>query len=392
MDHVAIDLGGRKSQICVRSSDGQVLEERKVPTTGLVAYLSRRPPSAVSMETCAEAFSIAWAAREQGHQVRVVPASLVKSLGVGSRGVKNDRRDAQHLSDASWRMGERLPGVHIPSQPARGSKSKVGMREALVASRTSHINVVRGWLRAEARVPATGSAETFGRRVREMAATAGFALPTSVERQLRTIEWLSGQIAEEDREIEQAAKADSRCQLLQTMPGIGPLTSLLFVAVVDEVERFPNAHMFESYLGLVPGEDSSSERERRTRITKAGSSALRRLLVQSAHTMRRCRPHDPAVGWSQEVEKRRGTKAAVVALARKMAGIAWAMLRDGTPYAAERAARPPVEPPDAESMRQALALLSTPPSPRSSRSSKASRVPKASRVSKASRASSAPAQ
>jgi transposase len=267
-------------------------------------------------------------------------------------------------------MAERLPSVHIPSEPSRDTKSKVGMREVLVSSRTASINVVRGWLRAEARLPRTGTAETFGKRVRELATTMGFALPVHVERQLRTIEFLSAQIAEEDREIERAAKAEPRCQLLQTVPGIGALTSMLFVAVLDEVGRFPNAHMFESYLGLVPGEDSSSERERRTRITKAGSSALRRLLVQSAHTMRRCRPADPVVLWSHQVEKRRGKKAAVVALARKMAGIAWAMLRDGTPYAPERAARPPAEPPDAESMRQALALLSSPPPSRRSRPSR----------------------
>ncbi len=358
MDHVAIDLGGRKSQICVRRSDGEVVEECKLPTLALVGYLSRRAPSVVSMETCAEAFSIATAARKQGHQVRVVPASLVKSLGVGSRGVKNDRRDAQMLSAASCRMAETLPSVHIPSEPSRQRKAMVGMRDTLVQSRTRHINVVRGWMRAEARQLPTGTAETFAKRVRELAKTQGFEVPPYVELQLAMVETLSGSIAKADKEIEEVVKREPRCQTLRTMPGMGPITSLMFVAVLDQVERFPSAHLFESYLGLVPGEDSSSERERRTRITKAGSSSLRRLLVQSAHVMRRCRPNEPLVQWSVQVEKRRGKRVAVVALARKMAGIGWALLRTGKPYDPSRAAQPPT-PTEAQRMDEALALLSS---------------------------------
>src|SRR5881392_4256511 len=109
MDHVAIDLGGKESQICVRRSDGTIVEEKRVRTYALARYLEKRAPSVVVLETCAEAFRVADAACEAGHQVKVVPASLVKSLGVGAHGVKNDRRDAQNLSAASCRMGEMLP-------------------------------------------------------------------------------------------------------------------------------------------------------------------------------------------------------------------------------------------------------------------------------------------
>src|SRR5437764_8054442 len=104
MEHIAIDLGGRESQVCVRSADGTVVLERRVPTGQLGTWLERRSPSRVVVETCAEAFGVADRARQVGHQVRVVPATLVRTLGVGARGVKTDERDARVLSEVSTRI------------------------------------------------------------------------------------------------------------------------------------------------------------------------------------------------------------------------------------------------------------------------------------------------
>jgi transposase len=147
MEHCAIDLGGKESQICVRRSDGQIVEERRCRTAALATYLAGRPPSRVVGETCSEAFWIADAALMAGHEVRVVPATLVRSLGVGARRLKTDRRDAQVLSEVSCRID--LPSVHVPSREARQRKTICGMREALVGARTKLLNTVRGWLRAE---------------------------------------------------------------------------------------------------------------------------------------------------------------------------------------------------------------------------------------------------
>ena len=85
MEHLAVDLGGMKSQVCVRSPEGAILEEREIPTLQLRKWLSTRPQSRVILETCSEAFRIADGALEHGHEVRVVPATLVRSLGIGSR-------------------------------------------------------------------------------------------------------------------------------------------------------------------------------------------------------------------------------------------------------------------------------------------------------------------
>ena len=120
MQHVAIDLGSRESQICIRQLDGAIVEERKLATRKLTEIFKTWPTSRVVMEASAEAFKIADAALAAGHQVRVVPGKLVRLLGVGDRGVKNDQKDARQLSKASWQTD--VPSVHIPSAAARELK------------------------------------------------------------------------------------------------------------------------------------------------------------------------------------------------------------------------------------------------------------------------------
>jgi transposase len=334
MNHVAIDLGGRESQICVRGSDGTVLEERRCPTRALGGLLAAMPQSRIVVETCAEAFGVADAALELGHEVRVVPASLVKTLGVGARGVKNDRSDARVLSEVSCRID--LPSVHVPSPAARERKTLCGMREGLVGCATKLAHTVRGWLRARATHVRPGGVETFPARVRKAVPER----PAHVERQLCAIEALTQQIAQADREIKALARQDAVCQRLMTVPGVGPVISVRFVAALDEVGRFASAHEVESYLGLVPGERSSGERKRMSSITKAGSAKMRWALVQASWVARRWRPHDPMVQWALEVERRRGRRIAVVALARKLAGILYAIWRDGSRYDPRRGAVP----------------------------------------------------
>jgi transposase len=331
VEHIAIDLGGRQSQICVRDEIGTIVDERQQLTTRLRAYLQQRPKGRVIVETCSEAFWVADAAMNLGHEVRVVPATLVRALGVGARGIKNDHRDARLLSEASCRMD--LPSVHVPQQQSRDRKSMCGMREALVSSRTQLINTVRGWMRQQAKRVATGATWTFPTRVRKLfREQSASSLPSYVERQLQMIDQLSEQIDEADRELQQLAESDETCKRLMTVPGVGPVTAVRFAAAIDDVSRFTNAHRLESYLGLTPGESSSSERTRRTSLTKAGAPKVRWALTQAAWSARRWFKEDPMVAWSLQVEQRRGKRVAVVALMRKMAGVLYALLRDGSNY------------------------------------------------------------
>jgi len=340
MEHVAIDLGGRESQVCVRDATGRILEQKRWPTRELAAYLQTRPPSRVIVETCAEAFSVADAALKSGHEARVVPATLVRTLGVGARRTKTDRRDAQVLSEVSTRID--LPSVHLASTASRERKTMCGMRESLVRARTKLINTVRGWMRGQAIRLRSGSPETLPVRLKEVVQT----LPPYLERQLKMIDALTDEIQAADKELKKLAKSDSTCARMMSVPGVGPVTAVRFVAALDDVTRFESAHKVQAYLGLTPGEDSSSDRQRRTSITKAGSTATRWALVQAAWAARRAKGVHPMVEWSREVEKRRGKRVAVLALARKIAGILYAIWRDGTFYEpSHKATIAPASPP-----------------------------------------------
>ena len=107
-----------------------MVEERRCRTDELGLYLARQPPSRVVLETCAEAFHVTDLAKAAGHEVRVVPSMLVRSLGVGARGVKNDRKDAQVLCEVSTRI--ELPSVHVPTQEARVLRAHANAQAVIV--------------------------------------------------------------------------------------------------------------------------------------------------------------------------------------------------------------------------------------------------------------------
>lgn len=337
MLHVAIDLGSQKSQICIRDDKGQITQERSCPTNGLRRVLDRLPkPSRVIVETGAESFAVAEMVQELGHEVRVVPATLAPSLGVGEHGIKNDRRDAQKISEASARID--LPSVHIPRPISRRRKAVAGMRESLVGARTKLINCVRGWLRTELMRIRTGSTKSFPLRVRQLFAQEGKELPAFVERMLCAIDDLSEKICAASKELEAEVRSDPECRRLMSTPGIGPITAARYVAAIDTPERFETSAAVASYLGLAPGERQSGARKRITGITKAGDGALRWCLVQAAWVFRRQRPNDPLALWCDAVERRRGKPIAIVALARKLGVVLFAMWRDGTSYKPQLAA------------------------------------------------------
>lgn len=328
MEHCAIDLGGRKSQICIRSGEGQILFEGKYDTVALPDFLRQLPSSRVILETAAEAFRIADAARAAGHHVRVVPATLVRKLGVGARKTKTDRRDARALSEVSCQID--LPSVHIPSTRSREWKTICGMHDTLVGSRTKLINNLRGWMRGQGLRLRRGDAETFAERMNELE-----SLPSYVAAQIQALAELNGRVRTSERLIHSLAEADDLCQRLMTVPGVGPSTAVRFVAAIDDVTRFESAHKVEAYLGLTPGESSSSESQHRLSITKAGATTVRWALGQAAWAVRvRCRSAAarPLQEWAAEIARRRGTLIATIALARKLAGILYALWRDGTTY------------------------------------------------------------
>ena len=130
--------------------------------------------------------------------------------------------------------------------------------------------------------------------------------------------------------------------LLTTAPSIGPITATAIVATIDDVTRFRSAHPFEAFLGVVPGERSSGEQRRIGRITKAGNARARYLLVEAGWRILRAKDAETEAlrAWALGIAARRGKRVGVVALARRLAGILYAIWRDQRPYDAARL-RPP---------------------------------------------------
>lgn len=336
MQHAAIDLGSKESQICIRQPDGTIVEERKLPTRKLPEVFKTWPTSRVVMEASAEAFKIADAALAAGHQVRVVPGTLVRLLGVGDRGVKNDQKDARQLSKASWQTD--VPSVHIPSAAARELKSICGARDVLVATQRNLSNNVRGWLRTQLWKLPGGTMVTLPERLRTHARASQRELPEHIERQLTMLTQVTEQVQAANKQARKLAAGHPVCRRLMTVPGVGPITSLRFVAAIDDPSRFATAHRVQSYVGLTPGEHSSCGVGGKRGITKAGPSELRRCLVQAAWSVMLARRSHPMLEWVRQIAQRRNRPVAVVALARKLAGILFAIWRDGTTYEANHAA------------------------------------------------------
>jgi transposase len=329
MQHLAIDLGGRESQVCIRDPRGKILHEKRLLTGDLQRFLKAQPLSRVVMETSSESFTVAEWARAQGHEVRIVAAAAVRALGVGARGLKNDVRDAQVLSDVSAKVD--LHSVHIPSELSRERKARCTAREALVEARTKLVNVVRSFLRQRVEhvrcTPATMPA-----KVRKYLRESPEGIPSYLEQLLQAMESLTEQLAAADEELLKLALEDNTCKLLMTIPGVGPVTAMRFVAAIDDPSRFRSSEEVCSYLGLTPGENTTGFKPKRTGITKAGAPHVRRTLTQAAWCLWRTRPDDPIVQWAQRVADRRGKLKANVALSRKLAAVMFAMWRDHRPY------------------------------------------------------------
>jgi transposase len=329
MQHLAIDLGGRESQVCIRDERGRIQSEHRLETARLSEWLRKQPHSRVVMETCAESFAVANWARDSGHEVRVVPAAAVRALGVGARGLKNDVRDAQVLSDVSAKVD--LVSVHIPSDLSRERKARCTAREALVEARTKLVNTARSFLRQQVQ-HVRCTPDTLPEKMRKALWKNPQGLPAYIEPLLKAIEALNEQIRSADEELSELAKQDKTCRLLMTIPGVGPVTSMRFVSAIDDPTRFKNSERVCSYLGLTPGENTTGCKTKRT-------------LSQAAWSLWRVRPNDPLVQWAQGIAERRGKPRANVALARKLAALMFAMWRTNTPYNPKHNAQPKSEGP-----------------------------------------------
>jgi transposase len=331
MDHIGIDVHTKESQLCILSEDGERRESRVRTTPARFAdVLGDRSRARILLEASTESEWVARCLERLGHEVIVADPNFAPMYATRTRKITTDRRDARALAEAG-RLGAYRP-AHRLSDAQRHVRGRLTVRDALVRTRTGDISVIRALLRQHGwRVP-TGSAEGFIRRV--LALPLPGRLVSELAPLLAVMRQVNQQLAYATECIAAVARADERVPRLQTVPSVGPVTAAAFVAALDDAGRFARAHQVEAYLGLVPREWSSGEGQRRGRITKAGHRRVRWLLVQAAVSMLRVRHPGTAAlrAWAVGIAARRGRFIAVVALARRLAGILSAMLRDGTRY------------------------------------------------------------
>jgi transposase len=298
----------------------------------LAEELSGHVKMQVLMEAGTESEWVARCLEGAGHHVVVADPNFAPMYATRSRRVKTDRRDARTLAEAS-RLGA-FRASHRVTDEQRHVRDLLGVRDAMVAARTQFINTARSLLRRHGFHVRSGGTKHFPERVRELPVPG--QLLSVVAPLLSGIRQCNAQIDFVERSLELATKHDADVQRLQTLRGVGLIISAAFVAVIDGATRFRNAHQVESYVGLVPRELSSGEKQHRGRITKAGSTRLRKLMVQAGWSIWRSRSPEvqPLRQWAARIAERRGKRIAIVALARRMAGILWAMLRDRTTYQA----------------------------------------------------------
>lgn len=330
MRRVGLDLGARHIAYC-EVSEGRVVRRTSVRRLcDLEPMLGPKSRAAqVAFEASREGWHVHDVLAGWGNQPVMLDTTRVKQIGVGQHGRKNDALDAEAMALAL--DAGRVPVAHVLSPERRALRAQLSVRGELVEMRARQVTVLRGLARAAGVLVGSSSTDHFLQKLQEAPlnkATRALMAPL-----VATLTVAQEQLATVDQEIAQVAKSDPIIQLCATAPGVALIVSATFVSVIDEAKRFRNAHAVSAYLGLVPGENTTGGKRRLGSITKHGNAHARSMLVQSAwQILRAGDANDPLRRWADALAKTRGKKIAAVALARRLAGVLWAMWRDGTVY------------------------------------------------------------
>ena len=331
MEHIGIELGAKTSHLVVFDQSGALLLRTSVRTPALGAWLRGRPMSRVVMESCTQSHAVARLSQQAKHTTVVIPRTVVRALGIGRRGIKTDDKDAETLALASVRNQD-LPSVHLRSVASRSHHETVTARALLVRARTRVITHIKSWLRGRLVHLKTKASKTFSQTVRELALEHNEGIPISLDVLLASHDTLSEQIERLDATMIQLAADHAICRRMMTIPGVGPVVALSFVAHVDDIARFETAEQLASYFALVPGEATTGGKLKRTGTIKSGPTYMKSLLIQAAWSHWRSAAMSPPALWAKALGERRGKRIAIVALARKLTKMMFAMWRDQKEY------------------------------------------------------------
>jgi transposase len=326
-----IDAAKSTFSVCGVERRRNIVLERTMNRARLLALFANLPPCLVGLEACSGAHQLARELTALGHTVRIIAAKFVAPHRTSG---KNDRNDARAIVDALLHPRTRFVPVKSLEQQALLSLQRA--RHGFVCERTALVNRIRGLL-AEFGVTLPKS---IG-RLRQLGAAAAETLPCLarevIDDLLMHLRLLDERVAHYDRQQRVLVRESEPAQRLDEVLGIGPVTALSTVATIGNGAEFKNGRQFSAWMGLVPRQWSTGGKVRLGHITKDGDSYLRMLYVQAAKAALTAahRRRDRLSRWALAVRARRGFGKAVVALAAKLARIAWALLSKGARFRPE---------------------------------------------------------
>jgi transposase len=330
---VGVDLAKNVFEIALADERGHILERHRLSRPRFDRFFANRSACRIVMEACGSAHHHARRLSSQGHEVVLLPAQYARAY---VRRNKTDAADAAALIEAA-RCPDIRP-VPIKSVDQQALQQLHRLRSQWMGARTSRINFLRGCLR-EFGVSIPVGAQRAINSVRQTLASLESPVPVllhpSLMELLTEIDSLEERCKHIDRELARLSRHDPVVERLLQIPGVGPLTATALRASVVDIQRFPSARHFASWVGLTSREHSSGERRRLGRISKQGDPYLRTLLIHGARAVllaARSAQHrgsslDRLRAWALEVQQRRGHNKAAVALANKIARIVWATWR-----------------------------------------------------------------
>lgn len=329
---IGIDLGKTTFHLVALDCYAKVIVRKKFSRSQLLTFTANLPWSLIGMEACSGAHFLAAKLRDQGHEVKLIPAQFVKPFVKSN---KNDFIDAEAIAEAVTRHNMRFVPIKTDDQLDLQALHRV--RQRLVRRRTALINQIRGFLLERGLVFAKRPAN-LRRHMPLVLEDADANLTPRLRRLLADLweEWkqVQGDIASLDEEMEQISVTDAACQRLREIPGVGPLVATAMVAAIGNGAAFGNGREFAAWLGLVPKQYSTGGRTRLFGISKRGNTYLRCMFIHGARALLwRVKYDTGTLGqWAQQLRLRAAPNVVAVALANKLARIAWAVLSSGEHY------------------------------------------------------------
>jgi transposase len=331
---VGIDLGKTTFHLVALGDNGKVLLKKKFTQKQLITFTANMQTSLIGMEACGGAHFLGRALREQGHDVKLIPAQFVRPFVKSN---KNDFIDAEAIAEAVDRQNMRFVPIKTDDQLDLQALHRV--RDRLITRRTSVINQLRAFLLERGLVFAKSPAR-LRERMPEILENADEDLTPRMRNLLALLwnEWkdLELQIVEMNDEVEQIASSDPACTRLRQIPGIGPLVATAIVASIGNGAAFHKGREFAAWLGLVPKQYSTGGKAKLYGISKRGNNYLRKILIHGARAvvLRSKRERIAMGAWMTSLETRAPRNVLIVATANKLARIAWAVLSSGEDYRA----------------------------------------------------------